>query len=277
MSSIRLTAVVRGPIPLLLRATYSTEEVQMSSLKDKVAVVTGGSSGIGFATAQRFVEEGAFVYITGRRHEELQKAADAIKRNIAAVQGDVRNKEDLNRLYDRIRKEQGGIDILVANSGFIDPQSLTEATEENVENTFATNVRGLLFTVQKALPLMKDGGAIVLISSIAAFKGIPGYTAYSATKASVRSFARSWTAELKDRGIRVNVISPGAIDTPIIDSQAPTKEGADAIRASFAAATPIGRIGRPEEIAAAALFLASDQSSFVVGADLVVDGGLSAI
>jgi NAD(P)-dependent dehydrogenase (short-subunit alcohol dehydrogenase family) len=249
----------------------------MPSLNDKVAVVTGGSCGIGLATAQRFVEEGAFVYVTGRRKEELQKAADLIKRNVAAVQGDVRKQGDLDRLYDRIREEKGGIDILIANSGFIDPQSLTEATEENFDKTFETNVRGLLFTVQKALPLMRDGGGIVLISSIAAFKGIPRYSAYSATKASVRSFARTWTAELKDRRIRVNVISPGAIDTPIIDSQAPTKEGADAIRASFTAATPLGRLGRPEEIAAAALFLASDESSFIAGADLVVDGGLSAL
>lgn len=249
----------------------------MLSLRDKVAVVTGGSSGIGFATAQRFVEEGAFVYITGRRKKELQAAADRITRNVAAVQGDVSVQSDLDRLYAQIGKEKGGIDILVANSGVIDPQSLVEATEENLNKTFETNVRGLLFTVQKALPLMREGGAIVLISSIAAFKGIPHYSAYSATKASVRSFARTWTAELKDRGIRVNVISPGAIDTPIIDSQAPTKEAADTIRASFTAATPIGRLGRPEEIAATALFLASDESSFIAGADIVVDGGLSAI
>ncbi|MEH2563250.1 SDR family NAD(P)-dependent oxidoreductase [Bradyrhizobium sp. AZCC 2289] len=249
----------------------------MSGLQGKVAVITGGSSGIGLATAQRFVREGAFVYIFGRRKSELDQTAALIGQRVAAVQGDVQCIRDLDRLYARIREEKGGIDVLVANSGFIDPQLLVDTTEENFEKTFGTNVRGLLFTVQKALPLISDGGAIVLISSIAAFKGIPKYTSYSATKAAVRSFVRTWTAELKDRGIRVNAISPGAIDTPIIDAQSATKEGADAIRASFKAATPLSRVGRPEEIAAAALFLASDESSYVAGADLVVDGGLSAL
>jgi NAD(P)-dependent dehydrogenase (short-subunit alcohol dehydrogenase family) len=249
----------------------------MSRLQGKVAVITGGSSGIGLATAQRFVREGAFVYILGRRQGELDQAAALIGQRVATVQGDVQSIRDLDRLYAKIREEKGGIDVLVANSGFIDPQSLVDTTEENFEKTFGTNVRGLLFTVQKALPLISDGGAIVLISSIAAFKGIPKYTSYSATKAAVRSFVRTWTAELKDRGIRVNAISPGAIDTPIIDAQSATKEGADAIRASFKAATPLNRVGRPEEIAAAVLFLASDESSYVAGADLVVDGGLSAL
>jgi len=245
----------------------------MCRLQDKVAVIKGGSSGIGLATAQRFVREGAFVYILGRHHQ----AAALIGQRVATVLGDVQSIRDLDRLYARIREEKGSIDVLVANSGFIDPQSLVDTTEENFDKTFGTNVRGLLFTVQKALPLISDGGAIVLISSIAAFKGIPKYTSYSATKAAVRSFVRTWTAELKDRGIRVNAISPGAIDTPIIDAQSATKEGADAIRASFKAATPLSRLGRPEEIAAAALFLASDESSYVAGADLVVDGGLSAL
>jgi NAD(P)-dependent dehydrogenase (short-subunit alcohol dehydrogenase family) len=249
----------------------------MSRLQGKVAVITGGSSGLGFATAQRFVKEGAFVYITGRRQNELDMTAAFIGDGVATVRGDVQNFDDLDRLYARIKEEKGKIDILVANAGFIDPQSLVDATEENFDRTFSTNVRGLLFTVQKALPLFRDGGAIILISSIAAFKGIPFYTAYSATKASVRSFVRTWTAELKDRGIRVNAINPGAIDTPIIDAQAATKEGADAIRANFKAATPLNRLGHPEEIAAAALFLASDESSYVAGADLVVDGGLSAL
>ncbi len=249
----------------------------MSRLQGKVAVITGGSSGIGLATAQRFVREGAFVYILGRRQSELDRAAALIGQPVSTVQGDVQSIRDLDRLYAGIREEKGSIDVLVANSGFIDPQSLVDTTEENFDKTFDTNARGLLFTVQKALPLISDGGAIVLISSIAAFKGIPKYTSYSATKAAVRSFVRTWTAELKDRGIRVNAISPGAIDTPIIDAQSATKEGADAIRASFRAATPLGRLGRPEEIAAAALFLASDESSYVAGADLVVDGGLSAL
>jgi NAD(P)-dependent dehydrogenase (short-subunit alcohol dehydrogenase family) len=212
-------------------------------------------------------------------------AAALIGDGVAPVRGDVQDLGDLDRLYEKIKQEKGRIDILVANAGFIDPQLLVDATDENSDKTFGTNVRGLLFTVQKALlftvqkalPLFREGGSIIVISSIAAFKGIPRYTAYSATKASVRSFVRTWTAELKDRGIRVNAISPGAIDTPIIDAQAPTKEGADAIRSSFRAATPLNRLGRPEEIAAAALFLASDESSYVAGADLVVDGGLSAL
>jgi len=249
----------------------------MLRLHGKVAVVTGGSSGLGLATAHRFAREGAFVYITGRRQDELNMAVALIGDRAAAVRGDVQNLQDLDRLYDRIKSEKGKIDILVANAGFIDPESFVELTEKNFDQTFGINVRGLLFTAQKALPLFRDGGAIVLISSIAAVKGIPRYTAYSATKASVRSFVRTWTAELKDRGIRVNAISPGAIDTPIIDAQAETKEGADAIRGSFKAATPLNRLGRPEEIAAAALFLASDESSYVAGADLVVDGGLSAL
>jgi NAD(P)-dependent dehydrogenase (short-subunit alcohol dehydrogenase family) len=185
----------------------------MLRLQGKVAVVTGGSSGLGLATAQRFAREGAFVYITGRRQDDLNMAVALIGDRAAAVRGDVQNLQDLDRLYDRIKSEKGKIDILVANAGFIDPESLIEVTEKNFDQTFGINVRGLLFTVQKALPLFRDGGAIVLISSIAAVKGIPRYTAYSATKASVRSFVRTWTAELKDRGIRVNAISPGAIDT----------------------------------------------------------------
>ena len=249
----------------------------MPRLQNKVALITGGSSGLGLATAQRFAREGAFVYITGRREKELDMAAALIGKSVATVRGDVQNPDDLDRLYARIKAQKGTIDILVANAGFIDPQPLVDVTEQNFDKTFGINVRGLLFTVQKALPLIRDGGTIVLISSVAAFKGIPRYTAYSATKASVRSFVRTWTAELKNRGIRVNAISPGAIDTPIIDAQAPTKEGADAIRESFKAATPLNRLGRPEEIASAALFLASDESSYVAGADLVVDGGLSAL
>jgi NAD(P)-dependent dehydrogenase (short-subunit alcohol dehydrogenase family) len=249
----------------------------MSQLKGKIAVVTGGSSGIGVATAQRFVREGAFVYITGRRQKELDMAAALVGHDVATVRGDVQDAGDLDRLYETIRQEKGRIDVLVANSGFIAPQSLIDTTNENFDKTFGINVRGLLFTVQKALPLMREGGSIILLSSIAAFKGIPNYTSYSATKAAVGSFVRTWTAELRDRSIRINAISPGAVDTPIIEAQAATKNGADAIRASFRAATPLNRLGRPEEIAAAALFLASDESSYVAGADLVVDGGLSAL
>ena len=250
----------------------------MPKLQGKVAVVTGGSSGIGLATAKRFVEEGAFVYITGRRQTELDKAVSLIGRGVAAVQGDVSNLADLDRLYGKVAREKGKIDILFAGAGILDPpQPLAETTEEGFDKVFAINTRGLAFTVKKALPLLNDGGAIIVITSIAENKGIPGFTAYSATKAAVRSFVRTWTAELKDRRIRVNAISPGPIDTPIFDQQAPTKEGADQVRAQFAAAVPLGRLGRPEEIASTASFLASDEASFIAGVDLAVDGGMTAI
>src|SRR5438105_460240 len=241
----------------------------MPKFQGKVAVVTGGSSGIGLATAKRFVEEGAFVYITGRRQTELDKAVSLIGDSVTAVQGDVTNLADLDRLYAKVASEKGKIDVLFAGAGIVDPQPLAETTEESFDKVFAINTRGLAFTVKKALPL--------LITSIAGNKGIPGFTAYSATKAAVRSFVRTWTAELKERRIRVNAISPGPIDTPIFDQQAPTKEGADQARAQFAAAVPFGRLGRPEEIASTALFLASDEASFIAGVDLPVDGGMTAI
>jgi NAD(P)-dependent dehydrogenase (short-subunit alcohol dehydrogenase family) len=249
----------------------------MSRLENKVAVVTGGSSGIGLATAKRFVEEGAFVYITGRRQTELDKAVSEIGHNVTAIQSDVSNFTDLDRLYARVGEEKGKFDILFAGAGIVDPQPLAETTEESFDKVFAINTKGLAFTVKKALPLLNDGGAIIVITSIAAGKGIPGFTAYSATKAAVRSFIRTWTAELKDRRIRVNAICPGPIDTPIFEQQAPTKEGADQARAAFAAAVPFGRLGRPEEIAATALFLASDEASFIAGVNLPVDGGMTAI
>ncbi len=248
----------------------------MSRLKNKVAVITGGTSGMGLATAKRFVEEGAFVYIAGRRQIELDKAVSLIGRSVAAVQR-VSNLADLDRLYAKVASEKGKIDILFAGAGVVDPQLLAETTEESFDKVFAINTRGLAFTVKKALPLLNDGGAIIVITSIAENKGIPGFTAYSATKAAVRSFVRTWTAELKDRRIRVNAISPGPIDTPIFDQQASTKEGADRARSQFAAAVPFGRLGRPEEIASTALFLASDEASFIAGVDLPVDGGMTAI
>src|SRR5260370_36300804 len=226
----------------------SRRKRMMSRLRGKVAVITGGSSGLGLATAQRVLKEGAFVYLTGRRQNDLEMAAALIGDAVAPVRGDVRDLGDLDRLYERIKEEKGKIDILVANAGFIDAQPLVDATQENFDKTFGINVRGLLFTVQKALPHLRDGGAIILISSIAAFKGIPDYTAYSATKASVRSFVRTWTAELKDRGIRVNAISPGAIDTPIINAQSATKEAEDAKRTTFKTATPLSRYARPKKL-----------------------------
>jgi NAD(P)-dependent dehydrogenase (short-subunit alcohol dehydrogenase family) len=249
----------------------------MNRLADRTAVITGGSSGIGLATAQRFVDEGAYVFIVGRRQAELDKAVQQIGRNVSAVQADVTKLQDLDRLYSVVRRERGSIDVLFANSGSIEQRTLDEITPEHYDATFNVNVRGLIFTVQKALPLMADAGTIILTSSIAGVKGLHAHDTYSAAKAAVRSLARTWTVELKDRGIRVNAISPGAIDTPIIGNQVTTAAQADELRARFAAATPLGRIGRPEEIASAVLFLASEDSSFVAGIDLFVDGGLAQI
>ncbi|MEM5388159.1 glucose 1-dehydrogenase [Paraburkholderia phymatum] len=249
----------------------------MNRLADRTAVITGGSSGIGLATAQRFVDEGAYVFIVGRRQAELDKAVQQIGRNVSAVQADVTKLEDLDRLYSVVRRERGSIDVLFANSGSIEHRTLDEITPGHYDATFNVNVRGLIFTVQKALPLMADTGTIILTSSIAGVKGLQAHDTYSAAKAAVRSLARTWTVELKDRGIRVNAISPGAIDTPIIDSQVTTAAQADELRTRFAAATPLGRIGRPEEIASAVLFLASEDSSFVAGIDLFVDGGLAQV
>ncbi len=249
----------------------------MSKLSGKVAVITGGSSGIGLATAQRFVKEGAYVFIFGRRQSELDRAAELIGSNMTAVQGDVTHAADLDRLYKTVKDTKGRVDVLVANSGVVDVKSIDDVTEEHFDKTFAINAKGLLFTVKKALPLMSRGGSIVLTASIASVKGMPGYGTYSATKAAVRSFARTWTIELKERGIRVNTLSPGPIDTPIIESQADSKYGADALRASFSAVIPLGRMGQADEVAAAALFLASDESSFVAGIDLPVDGGMAQV
>jgi NAD(P)-dependent dehydrogenase (short-subunit alcohol dehydrogenase family) len=247
----------------------------MSRLQDKIAVVTGGSTGIGLATAQRFVEEGAHVFIVGRREAELAKAAEQIGRNVATVQCDVAKLDDLDRLFGRVRDEKGRVDILFANSGVMEFQSIGEITPEHFDRTFAVNVRGLLFTVQKALPLIGRGGSIILNASIGSIKAWPGYSVYSASKAAVRSFARTWMLELKDRGIRVNAISPGPIDTPIFDAAA--KEKSEEMKAGFAASIPIGRMGRAEELAAAVLFLASEESSFITGIELFVDGGTAQI
>jgi len=249
----------------------------MSKLDGKVAVITGGSSGIGLAAAKAFVDEGAYVFITGRRQSELDKAKAAIGRNVTTIQGDVADLDDLDRLFAQVRAEKGVVDIVVASAGFVEQATIETATPAHFDKTFGINARGLFFTVQKALPLMTRGGSIVLVSSGLHTKGLPAHGAYSATKAAVRSFARTWAAELKDRGIRVNNLSPGAIDTPIIDGQFKTKAEADAARASFAQMTPLGRVGRPEEMAAAILFLASDDSSDSTGIDLVADGGLTQV
>ena len=249
----------------------------MSGLNGKIAVVTGGSSGIGLATAQRFVKEGAYVFITGRRQSELDKAKALLGDNVTTVQGDATGTADLDRLFQTVLREKGKLDILVANSGRVEPEEFGKITEGNFDKTFDLNARATLFTAQKALPLMRDGGSIVLVGSLAGYKAINGSTTYSATKAAVRSYARTWTHEFKDRGIRINTLSPGPIDTPIMDGQADTKEGADAIRAAFASVIPLARMGQPEEVAAAAYFLASDESSFVAGIDLAVDGGMAQV
>jgi NAD(P)-dependent dehydrogenase (short-subunit alcohol dehydrogenase family) len=247
----------------------------MSKLNGKIAVITGGSSGIGLAAAKRFVEEGAHVFITGRRQSELDKAKAEIGKNVSTVQGDVANLDDLDRLYRKVKDEKAGVDIVVASAGFVERVLTQDATPAHFDKTFGINARGVYFTVQKAIPLLRRGGSVVLVSSGLHLKGLPEHSTYAATKAAVRSFARSWAMELKDRGIRVNTLSPGAIDTPIIDSQFKSKEEADGARAFFAGFTPLGRIGRPEEMASAILFLASDDSSYSTGIDLVADGGLT--
>jgi NAD(P)-dependent dehydrogenase (short-subunit alcohol dehydrogenase family) len=246
-------------------------------LKNKVAVITGGSSGIGLATAGRFVAEGAYVYILGRRESELDKAKAAIGRNVTTVKGDVANLADLDRLYRIVAADKGIVDIVFANAGFVEHRTVDEITPEHYEKTFNINVRGVIFTVQKALPLMKNGGSIILNASIVADKGLPGHGTYGATKAALRSLAKTWTVELKDRGIRINTLSPGATDTPIIDGQFTSKEQADRAKEAFSSGTPLGRLGRPEELAAAALFLASDSSSYITGIDLPVDGGFAQV
>jgi NAD(P)-dependent dehydrogenase (short-subunit alcohol dehydrogenase family) len=246
-------------------------------LKNKVAVITGGSSGIGLATAKRFVEEGAYVYIMGRRQSELDKAEAEIGRNVTTVKGDVANLADLDRLYQIIAADKGAVDIVFANAGFVEQRTVEQITPEHYEKTFNINVRGVVFTVQKALPLMRGGGSIILNASIVASKGLPGHGTYGASKAAVRSLAKTWTVDLKGRGIRINTLSPGATDTPILDGQFTTKEQADQAREAFSSKTPLGRLGRPEELASAVLFLASDSSSYITGIDLPVDGGFAQV
>ena len=249
----------------------------MSKLEGKVAVITGGSSGIGLAAAQMFASEGAKVFITGRRQNELDAAVKQIGKNVIGVQGDVSNLEDLDRLYAQVKQQEARIDVLFANAGGGEFVPLGSITEEQFDKTFSINVKGLLFTVQKALPLFQDGGSIILNASVAGSKGLEAFSVYSATKAAVRSFARTWTVDLKARGIRVNAISPGPIDTPILDNLAVTKEELGQVKTNLASGVPMGRMGQPDEIAKAALFLASDDSSFVTGIELFVDCGMAQI
>ena len=249
----------------------------MSKLEGKVAVITGGNSGIGLATAQQFVSDGAYVFITGRRQSELDSAATQIgKNNVTAVQGDVSNLADLDRLYAKVKEQKGQINILFANAGTVGAAPLGEISEEHFDKTFGINVKGLLFTVQKALPLFQDGGSIILNASVAASKGFEATSVYSATKAAIRSFARTWTADLKQRKIRVNTISPGRIDTPIFNGVL-NEEQTKQFNATVVANVPLGRMGNPDEVAKAASFLASDDSSYITGTELYVDGGLAQI
>lgn len=244
-------------------------------LEGRIAVITGGSGGIGLATAKRFVEEGAYVFITGRNLAELEAAKSEIGRDVSIMQGDVARPEDLDRLYARVREEKGVIDIVVANAGIGRFQPFGDGPGELFDATFGINVRGLYFTVAKALPLMARGGAIVLISSGIHAKAAPMGSIYAASKAAVRSFARSWAVELKDRGIRVNSLSPGVIDTPIHGKALPSKEATDQQLALMAERIPLKRLGTADEMAASVLFLASDDSSYSTGIDLFADGGLS--
>jgi NAD(P)-dependent dehydrogenase (short-subunit alcohol dehydrogenase family) len=246
-------------------------------LEGKVAVVTGGNSGIGLATAKEFVAEGAYVFITGRRQAQLDAAVKEIGRNITAVQGDVANLVDLDRLYSTVKAKKGRIDILFANAGVAELAPLGQITEEHFDRIFDTNVKGMLFTVQKALPLIPNGASIILNASIVASTGSPAFSVYSATKAAIRSFARTWIIDLKERKIRVNAISPGPIATPGLDGLTQTAGIGDQLKAGLLAGVPLGRFGTPDEIARAAVFLASDDSSFVTGTELFVDGGLAQV
>jgi NAD(P)-dependent dehydrogenase (short-subunit alcohol dehydrogenase family) len=250
----------------------------MSKLEGKVAVITGGNSGIGLATAQRFATEGAYIFITGRRQSELDAAVKQIGKNsTTAVQGDVSNLADLDRLYATVKEQKGHIDILFANAGVGELVPLGAITEAHFDKMFRINVKGLLFTVQKALPLFQDGGSIILNASIAASKGVEASSVYNATKAAIRSFARTWTVELKHRKIRVNAISPGPIDTPGFNGLAQSKEQIEQFKTSIVSTVPMGRMGSPDEVAKAASFLASDDSSYVTGIELFVDGGMAQI
>jgi NAD(P)-dependent dehydrogenase (short-subunit alcohol dehydrogenase family) len=246
-------------------------------LEGKIALITGGSSGIGLATARQFVNEGAYVFITGRREIELVAAAKEIGKNVTGVQGDVSNLGDLNRLFARIKREKGKLDILFANAGVATYARFGEITEDHYDSIFNINVKGLLFTVQKALPLLPNGASIILNASIVASKGFSSNSVYSATKAALRSFARTWTTDLKDRRIRVNAISPGAIDTPGLSKLLASSETGQQRMAAISTLVPLGRLGTSDEIAKAVVFLASDDSSYITGIELFVDGGFAQV
>jgi NAD(P)-dependent dehydrogenase (short-subunit alcohol dehydrogenase family) len=249
----------------------------MAKLDGKIALVTGGNSGIGLATAKRLVAEGAYVFITGRREAELSAAVKEIGRNVTGVQGDVSNLADLDRLVARIKQEKGRLDVVFANAGIAKYGALGKITEELYDSIFDINVKGVLFTVQKALPLLPDGASIILNASVVGSKGFASNSVYSATKAAVRSFARTWTTDLKDRRIRVNVVSPGFTDTPGLGELLASSDAGQQRLKMVSAVVPAGRMGTPDEIAKAVVFLASDDSSYITGTELFVDGGLAQI
>src|SRR6266852_6231158 len=249
----------------------------MGKLEGKIALITGGNSGIGLATAKQFVSEGAYVFITGRRDAELAAAVKDIGRNVTGVQGDVSNLGDLDRLFTQIKREKGKLDIVFANAGVATYAPFGRITEDHFNSIFNINVKGLLFTVQKALSLLPDGASIILNASIVASKGLSANSVYSATKAAVRSFARTWTTDLKDRRIRVNAVSPGSTDTPGLNELLASSETGQQRAKMIAATVPLGRFGRPDEIAKAVVFLASDDSSYVTGIEAFVDGGVAQV
>jgi NAD(P)-dependent dehydrogenase (short-subunit alcohol dehydrogenase family) len=251
------------------------QENIMGALTDKVALITGGNSGIGLATAHQFVADGAYVFITARRQKELDQAVAAIGKNVTGIVGDVSKLAELDHVMATIKKAKGRLDIVFANAGVAAYQKLGEVTEDEFDRHFDINVKGALFTVQKALPLLRDGGSIILTSSIVGSKGLGNNSVYSATKAALRSFARTFTTDLKARKIRVNVVSPGAIVTPGLETLTGAK--GEQLDSAFADRVPLGRVGRPEEIAKAVSFLASDAASYVTGIELFVDGGLAQV
>lgn len=249
----------------------------MTKLEGKVAVITGASTGIGLATAQRFVSEGAYVYITGRRQSELDAAVQQIGHHVTGVQGDVSNLADLDRLYTTVQQQHDHIDVVFANAGLIEPALLGEISEATFDKIFAVNVKGLLFTVQKALPFLREGSSIILTASTTTHKVQAAISVYAASKAAIRSFARTWTLDLQGRNIRVNAISPGPTRTPGVNGLARTEEEWQQLSAAVAATVPLGRMADPDEIAKAVVFLASDESSYVNGIELFVDGGQAQI
>jgi NAD(P)-dependent dehydrogenase (short-subunit alcohol dehydrogenase family) len=259
------------------RTLAEGKEHGVGKLEAKIGLITGGTSGIGLATAKQFVNEGAYVFITGRREAELAAAVEEIGKNATGVRGDVSKLGDLDRLFAQIEREKSRLDIVFANAGVATYAPLGRITEEHFDSIFKVNVKGLLFTVQKALPLMPDGGSIILCASIVGSKGLPANSVYSATKAAVRSFARTWTTDLKDRHIRVNAVSPGPIETPGLNDLVASTGAGEQRLTTLSNSVPLGRLGTPDEIARAVVFLASDDSSYITGTELFVDGGMAQV